>query len=330
MALVLREDDVRALLTMPDVIDVLEAAFRHQATDRARNQPRRRVLTPDGRGVLHVLSAYVPGQPGHPERDGPGLLGLKTYTSFREGVRFAVLLSSGEDGRLLAIIEADWLGQVRTGAASGLATRYMARPDAATLGVIGTGLQARTQVLAVCAVRPIASILAFGRDEARRNIFAEEMAARTGVAVRPVASAEEAARPADVVVTMTTAHDPVLHGAWLRPGAHVNAAGSNWGTRREVDDETVERSAVVAVDDVDQAKIEAGDLILPAAIGRFDWSRAVELGRIVAGEVPGRPAPDVITLFKSVGVGLEDVAAAGHVYALARARGLGRELDILP
>jgi len=171
MALVLREDDVRALLTMPDVIDVLEAAFRHQATDRARNQPRRRVLTPDGRGVLHVLSAYVPGQPGHPERDGPGLLGLKTYTSFREGVRFAVLLSSGEDGRLLAIIEADWLGQVRTGAASGLATRYMARPDAATLGVIGTGLQARTQVLAVCAVRPIASILAFGRDEARRNIW---------------------------------------------------------------------------------------------------------------------------------------------------------------
>lgn len=329
MALVLREEDVRALLTLPDTIRVLEAAFRHQATDQARNQPRRRVITPDGRGVLHVLSAYVPGEPGHPERDGPGLLGLKTYTSFREGVRFAVLLSSGADGRLLAIIEADWLGQMRTGAASGLATRYMAREDAAILGVIGTGQQARTQALAVCAVRPITDIVAFGRDEARRQAFAAEMAERAGVAARPAGSAEEAVREADVVVTMTTAHDPVLRGAWLKPGAHVNAAGANWGTRREVDDETVERSEVVAVDDLDQAKIEAGDLILPAAIGRFEWSRAVELGRIVAGEVPGRPSADVITLFKSVGIGLEDVAVAGQVYALARERGLGYELDIL-
>jgi ornithine cyclodeaminase/alanine dehydrogenase-like protein (mu-crystallin family) len=330
VALVLREDDVRAVLTMSDTVNVLESAFRRQGQDQTRDQPRRRVLLPDGRGVLHTLSAFVPGMPARPEREGPGLLGLKAYTTFREGVRFVVLLYSGDDGRLLALVEADWLGQMRTGAASGLATRYMARPDAGTLGVIGTGQQARSQVLAVCAVRPIQTVLAYGRDEARRAAFAEEMAGRAGVAVRTVASAEEAVSAADVVVTMTTARDPVLQGAWLRPGTHVNAAGANWATRREVDDATVERSAVVAVDSLEQARLEAGDLVLPAAIGRFDWSHAVELGQIVAGEAQGRPSPDAITLFKSVGIALEDVATAGLVYALARERGLGMELDIVP
>ncbi len=329
MALVLREDDVRAVLTMPATIAVLEAAFREQGRDQTRNQPRRRIVLPDARGVLHVMSGYVPGQPGHPDSEGPGLVGLKAYTSFAGGARFVVLLYSAEDGRLLALMEADWLGQTRTGAASGLATKYMARPDAATLGVIGTGQQARTQVMAVAAVRPLTSVLAYGRDETRRAAFAQEMAKRIGVSVRPVASAEEAVRDADIVVTMTTAREPVLRGAWLRPGTHVNAAGSNWANRREVDDETVERSAVVAVDSLEQAQLEAGDLVLPAAAGRFDWARAVELGTILDGKVAGRPSPEAITLFKSVGVALEDVATAGLVYTLARERGLGTELDIL-
>jgi ornithine cyclodeaminase/alanine dehydrogenase-like protein (mu-crystallin family) len=330
VALVLREDDVRAVLTMPDTVNVLEAAFRRQGLDQTCDQPRRRVLLPDGRGVLHTLSAYVPGQPGHPELDGSGVLGLKAYTTFREGVRFVVLLSSGEDGRLLALVEADWLGQMRTGAASGVATHFMARPEAATLAVIGTGQQARTQLLAVCAVRPIQTVLTYGRDETRRAAFAAEMAGQAGIEVRAVASAEEAVRAADVVVTMTTARDPVLQGAWLQPGAHVNAAGANWATRREVDDATVERSAVVAVDSLEQARLEAGDLVLPAAVGRFDWARAVEVGQIVAGQVSGRPTSDAITLFKSVGIALEDVATAGLVYTLARERGLGTDLDILP
>jgi alanine dehydrogenase len=329
MALVLREDDVRAVLTMPATIVVLEAAFRQQGRDQIRNQPRRRIVLPDARGVLHIMSGYVPGQPGHPELEGPGLLGLKAYTAFRGGARFLVPLYSGEDGRLLALMEADWLGQMRTGAASGLATKFMARPDAATLGVIGTGQQARTQVMAVAAVRPLTSVLAYGRDEARRVAFAQEMTARIGVPVRPAASADEAVREADIVVTMTTARDPVLRGAWLRAGTHVNAAGSNWANRREVDDATVERSAVVAVDSLEQAQLEAGDLVLPAAAGRFDWARAVELGTILDGKVAGRPSPEAITLFKSVGVALEDVATAGLVYALARERGLGTELEIL-
>jgi alanine dehydrogenase len=327
--LVLREDDVRAILTMPDTIAILEATFRRQGEDVARNQPRRRVVLPDGRGVLHTMSAFVPGEPGRPEADGPGLLGLKAYTTFREGVRFAVLLYSAADGAALALIEADWLGQMRTGAVSGLASKYLARSDVQTLGVIGTGLQARTQVVAVSAVRAFDRILVYGRDEARRATFAEEMTRETGVDASPVAGAEAAVREADVIITMTTAHDPVLRGAWLKPGAHVNAAGVNWASRREVDDETVERSAVVAVDALDQARIEAGDLILPASVGRFEWERAVELGAIVAGQAPGRPSAEAITLFKSVGVALEDVAVAGLIYTRARERGLGSELAFL-
>ncbi len=330
MALVLREADVRALLTMPDTVNVLDAAFRRQAANETRNQPRSRIVLPQARGVFHVLSAFVPGQPGHPEQDGPGLMGLKAYTASGGIVRYVVLLYSGEDGRLLALIEADWLGQMRTGAASGVATRYMARQDARVVGLIGTGSQARTQVLAMCAARPVETVFVYGRDEARRQAFADEMASIAGVTVQPVASAEEAVAQADIVVTATTSRDPVVHGAWLRPGTHVNAMGSNWANRREIDAEAVERSEVIAVDALDQARIEAGDLLIAADEGRFDFARAVELGAIVAGTTPARPSEQAITLFKSLGIALEDVAAAGHIYALARAQGRGQELDILP
>lgn len=332
MTLVLREDDVRALLTMPDVVAVLDAAFRRQGEGHTRNQPRTRIVEPEApHGVLHVLSAYVPGQPGHPEHEGPGLLGLKAYTGFSSGVRFAVLLYSGEDGRLLALIEADLLGQMRTGAASGVATRYLARDDAHIAALLGTGGQARTQALAVCAVRPIERMHIYGRTPQRRDAFIAALAAELPrVALVPTDNVEDAVRAADVVTTATTAREPLLHAEWLRPGTHVNVMGSNWHHRREVDTETVERSAVVAVDALDQARIEAGDLIIPADEGRWDWSHAVELGGIVAGAVPGRTDPQQITLFKSLGIGLEDVATAGLVYALARERGLGRELDVLP
>ena len=330
MTLVLREEDVRAVLTMPDTIAVLDAAFRRQASGESRNVPRSRVVLPEARGVLHVLSASVPGEPGHPEREGHGVLGLKTYTAIAGKVRFVVLLFSGEDGRLLAIVEADWLGQMRTGAASGLATRYMARPDADTAALIGAGGQARTQLLALSAARPLERIAVYGRDPERRQLFCEEMSQQTSARLDPVGSAEEAVRGVGIVTTATTAKEPVVFGEWLAPGTHVNAMGSNWGNRREIDDVAVERSAVVAVDALDQAKIEAGDLLIPAAAGRFDFSRAVELGRVVAGQTPGRTSPDDITLFKSLGVALEDVAVAGHVYALASERGLGDEINLLP
>src|SRR5579885_402717 len=220
---------------MPPAVNVLDAAFRLRAADETRNQPRTRIVLPEARGVLHVLSAFVPGQPGHPEQDGPGMLGLKAYTASSGRVRYVVLLYSGENGQLLAIIEADLLGQMRTGAASGVATRYMARQDARIVGLIGTGSQARTQVLAMCAVRPVETVLVYGRDEVRSQAFAKEMTSATGVPVQAVPSAEEVVRQADVVATATTASEPVMQGAWLRPGTHVNAMGSNWANRREVD-----------------------------------------------------------------------------------------------
>jgi alanine dehydrogenase len=320
MALVLREEDVRRVLSMADVVRVLDLAFRQLAEGEAQNTPRSRIVLPEGRGVLHMMTAAAPRQ---------GVLGYKAYTAFREGVRFLVMLYSSEDGRLLAQIEADWLGRMRTGGATGVATQYMARPEANFVGIVGTGDQARTQLMAVCAVRQVKTVRAYGRDETRRRAFCQEMEALLGVEVLPAATPEEAVREAEIVITMTTAREPVVRGEWLQAGTHVNAAGSNWANRREVDDATVQRSAIVAVDALDQARIEAGDLIIPAAAGHFDFARATPLAAIVAGQAPGRTAPDEVTLFKSLGLAIEDVTVARHVYELARQQGLGQELDIL-
>ena len=330
MALILREDDVRAVLTMGDTMRVLDAAFRRQAAGEARNQPRRRVVLPESRGVLHVLPAYAPGTPGHPEADGPGLVGLKSYSAVAGKVRFLVQLFSAEDGRLLALIEADLLGQMRTGGASGVATRYMARPDARVVGMIGAGGQARTQALAMRAARPIEKFVVFGRSSERTQAFCDAMATEMDIPFEMTEQAEQAVRAADIIVTATTARDPVVQGAWLRPGQHLNVMGSNWAHRREVDGEAIRRSAVVAVDARDQAEIEAGDLLLAAQSGDFALERAVELAEIVAGTTSGRPDAAAITLFKSLGIGLEDVAVAGWVYALARERGLGQDIELLP
>lgn len=335
MALTLREDDVRAVLTMSETMRVVEAMFRRQGAGEARNEPRARVVLPEGRGVLHALPAYVPGVAGDPAAEGPGFVGLKYYVVAGGRARFVVMLSSAEDGRLLALIEADYLGQMRTGAASGVATRYMAHPGSRVVGLIGAGGQARTQALAMAEALHPQTMLVFARDAARGASFCREMEGATGCEMRPVASAEEATRPADVVVTATTSREPVMRGEWLRPGAHVNAMGSNWSNRREVDTETVERSALIAVDDLRQSKLEAGDLVIPEREGRFNLDEAaaagrlVELGSIVAGQTPGRPSDDAITLFNSLGIGAEDVATAAYIYQQARERGLGREIDLL-
>jgi ornithine cyclodeaminase/alanine dehydrogenase-like protein (mu-crystallin family) len=320
MVLVLREEDVRQVLTMPDVVRTLDLTFRQLGAGEARNLPRERVVLPENRGVLHVLAAGLPGQ---------GALGYKAYTTFRQGVRFAVMLYSAQDGSLEALIEADWLGRMRTGGASGVATNHLARPEANLVGMIGTGGQARTQLMAMAAVRPLKLARVYGRDAERCRTFCEDMTSLLGVDVRPVASAEAAVREAEIVVTITNAAQAVLHGAWLRPGTHINAVGSNWANRRELDDEAVRRANVVAVDDPEQAKLEAGDLLIPAAAGHFDLARMVPLGDIVAGHAPRRSTPEEITLFKSLGIGLEDVAVARHAFTIARQRGIGQELAFL-
>jgi alanine dehydrogenase len=323
MALVLKEADVARLLTMPDAIAALEMVFRQQHSSageqQALNRPRGRLQTAGA--ILHFMTAAAPGM---------GVYGFKAYTVARPGVaRFVVMLFSTEDGRLLAQMEADTLGQMRTGAASGLATRYMARQDAATLGVVGSGWQARSQVQAVCAVRALQSIRVAGRDQERLRAFCTEMSASFGVPVTPAESVEEAVRDADIVITATNAKDPVVQGDWLKPGTHLNVMGSNWAHRREVDERTIARSDLLVIDSKEQGMLEAGDLLVPIEHGVLSWDRVHELHEVVAGALPGRQRAEEITLFKSLGLALEDIAVANHIYKLALKQGVGKELDFL-
>lgn len=315
----LRENDVARVLRMPDLIAAVEDAFRQYGRGQAVNRPRQRAST--GGSILHVMSAAIPAL---------GVMGLKAYTSASGGTRFLAMLYSTETGELLAMMEANRLGQMRTGAASAVATKYLARAEAGTIGMIGTGWQAASQLVAVCQVRPVALVKCFSPDYERRGAFAEAMVRELGTEVAPVDSPREAVEDADIVITATTAREPVLRGAWLRPGAHVNAIGSNWAGRREVDADAVRRSRRVVVDDLEQAKSEAGDLIGAVEDGALDWAQVTELGAIVAGAQQGRTAQDEITLFESQGIALEDVAAMKLAYDRARQQGIGETLQHHP
>lgn len=313
MALYLTEADVGQLLPMSTAIERVEQAFRELGRGEATNEPRRRARVRGG--MLHVMFAAEPEA---------GVLGLKAYTTFGGGARMHVLLYSAVDGSLLALIEAGRLGQVRTGAATGVATKYLARADAAVGAVIGTGYQAETQLEAMCAVRSFSEVRCFGRDPERRQRFVESMGQRVGTRVVPAASVEEAVRGADVVTTMTSAVRPVLDGSWLAPGAHVNATGSNSLLKSEIDEEVVERAGLVVVDSRAAAALEGGDLLGPLQKGRLLPEALVELGEVVGGRCRGRESPDQITLFKSHGLAIEDVAVAAHVYRAAVAAGRGQ------
>ncbi len=318
MAILLREADVRALLTMPLALQAVEEAFRRLAEGTAILHCRQRLQMP-GIGFLHYMAAGDLTT---------GYAGLKIYTSARGALRFLVPLVRPQTGELVALLEADYLGQVRTGAASGIATRYMARVDARRVGIVGTGLQARTQLEAMVAVRRIEQIRAFGRDPERRAQFAREMTERLGVPVESSGSAEEAVRGAHIVITATDASKPVVEGRWLDPGAHMNAIGANFPQKRELDDEAVRRADLIAVDSREQSKLEAGDLILSFGERKDRWASVCELAEIVSGRTPGRTSDRQITLFKSNGIALEDVVVAGRVVELAKQRGLGEPIRL--
>lgn len=317
MTLFLTEREVAQLLPMNECIDVLDEAFAHAGAGQVEIKPRSRIRMPNG--FFHFMAAAdaqhrVFGYKAYPSFSGPG------------GSKFVVMLYDFDSGQLLACLEAGRLGQIRTGAASGLATRYMARDSAATVGVIGSGFQARSQLEAVCVARNIKQAQVYSRRQERREEFAQQMSQRLELEVTAAASAQECVAGADVVITITSARDPVLEGAWLAPGAHVNAAGGNHWQRREVDEEVVTRSEVIVVDDLDQAKIECGDLMWPEARGTLRWDMAHELQDVIAGRVKGRNSEQGITLFESMGVALEDIAAAQLVYRKAREQGIGQEL----
>ncbi len=317
MALFLNDQEVAQLLPMNECIEVLEQAFVHAGEGKVDNRPRDRIRMPGG--FFHFMAA---ADGGH------GVFGYKAYPTFggQGSAKMIVMLYDYETGGLLSCMEAGRLGQIRTGAASGVATKYMAKEDSATVAVIGSGFQARTQLEAVCSVRDVKGVRVFSRREERREEFARGSSENLKVEVKAVGSAQECVEGADVVIVITSAREPVLLGEWLSPGTHINAAGGNHWMRREIDEETVLRSEVIVVDDLDQAKIECGDLLWLEPRGTFRWDMAEELQDVVAGRIEGRPSGASITLFESMGLALEDIAAAQLVYNKAKERGIGQEL----
>jgi len=318
MTLHISEAEVREVLNMPLAIEAVEEISRKQALDEVVVHPRRRFELPGG-GFFHYMAAADYSR---------GFIAMKQYTYVRGKLCFLVPLYQMATGDLLALIEADYMGQLRTGAASGVATKYLARKEARVAAIIGTGGQARTQLEAVAAVRKLESARAYGRDATKREKFCKEMSERLGIPVLPSASAGEAARGADIVSTATTASQPVLSGADLTPGVHINAIGANHAHKRELDDEAVASADVIVVDSVEQSRQEAGDLIIAFHGDEICWTGVRKLSDVVAGKTSGRTSDAEVTLFKSNGIASWDLAVAMKVYALAREKKLGRELPL--
>ncbi len=297
----LSETQVLRLLEMEPIIAAVETAFRDLAEGQASNLPRRRVRTTSA--MLHLMGAASRAM---------NLLVYKAYSTSATGAWFQVQAYRGSDGLPLARLEADWLGRFRTGAASAVSVRHMARPDARVLAVIGCGRQAETQIRAIACVRQLDAIYVYCRTPERRERFAHYMANEFQLPVQPAPTAQAAVADADIVVTITNASRPVVQGDWIRPGTHVCAAGSNSLQRCEIDERLVLRADIIAVDSVEQARSEAGDLAEPIGSGKLKWQDLIPLEKIVTGQVPGRQDEKQITLFESLGIGLEDLAAT-HV-----------------
>jgi len=318
MTLHINEAEVRQLLTMPMAMEAVEEISRKQAAGHAILHPRRRFELPAGGGFFHYMAAIDTES---------GFIAMKQYTYVKGVLRFLVPLYEISTGALLALIEGDFLGQQRTGAASGVATKFLARRDARTAAIIGTGGQARTQLEAIAAARKLESVRVYGRDPERRKSFCEEMSHRLGITVQPANSAGEAAHGVDIINTATTSAKPVLDGHDIAEGAHVNAIGANHAHKRELDDVAISRADVIFVDSLAQSEQEAGDLIIPFEQQPQKWHCVKELHQLVGGQVQGRTSDKQITLFKSNGIATWDLAVAERIYALAKQKNLGKELD---
>jgi ornithine cyclodeaminase/alanine dehydrogenase-like protein (mu-crystallin family) len=300
----LSEDDVSRLLTPADAVATIEACFERMARGAVHNRPRYRL--PLEHGSLAVMAASDLEL---------GYAGAKVYAAFGSGARFEVLLFRAAEPELVAVVDADTLGQLRTGAASGVAAKHLAKPDARTLGVIGCGWQAETQVTCIrAAVATIERTVAYCRTRESLESFCERFDCDPGDSSGDAAAC-------DIVITVTGSRDPVLRGEWLRPGALVCAVGANDGRRRELDNVVLERAAFVCCDSVEDARLESADLIEPVEAGALDWLEVYELQQLVAGEISGRQSDDDVVVFKSNGLAAWDVAAAARVVELAASAG---------
>jgi alanine dehydrogenase len=317
MALFLNEDDVRRVLTMPLALDAVEQTLKEHALGEAVNIPRERTRIP--KGALHILQGALPGRE---------VLGYKAYTSTKEGNRFLLYLYHSVHGHLEAIIEAGFLGMMRTGAAGGIAAKWLSRPESSVVGLFGTSWQARGQIEALCAVRPVKKIKVLGRDRERLKAFCDENRNRLGVEIIPAGDGREVAADSDIVTTATTSAQPVLCHPWVQDGTHLNAIGSNALIRREIDEKTLRQCDVVTVDSREVAARECGDLLPLLEKGRINWHQIHELGEIIAGRMPGRQRENQITLFESQGMAVQDLAVGALVLERARKQGLGLDLPL--
>jgi ornithine cyclodeaminase/alanine dehydrogenase-like protein (mu-crystallin family) len=309
LPLYLTESDVESLLGPEDALAAVETCCGRLARAGIENPPRRRLRLPE------AVFADMPATDAE-----LGLAGLKCYRAGAAGAAFVVLLFGADGGRPAAVIEADKLGQLRTGAASGVAAKYLAKPGARSVGIIGCGWQAESQVACIRAAVPsIERVVAYCRTPERLEDFCRRLDAEPGESHRDPAGQ-------DVVVTVTSSADPVLRGEWLRPGALVCAVGANDGRRRELDTVVLERAAFVCCDLREQARLEGADLIEPIQQGVLDWLEVHELHEVVAGELDGRQRDDDIVLFKSHGLAAWDLAIGQAALDRARERGIGHEV----
>jgi alanine dehydrogenase len=309
--LYISENDVKALLNMGGAINALGVMFRAQGDGRAKNSPRQRAEYWGGR--LNIMSAGAQS----------GRFAFKAYAGTRAPTVFHVMLYDMDHG-LLAIIEAQALGRLRTGAATGIATDRLTAQTASTVGIIGSGGQARTQLQAVAAVRTLRSVQVFSRDALRLAAFCETMTAELGIPVRPAASAEACVADVAIVITATTSATPVIRDAWLPRVVHINAMGANAASRMELEPASYARAGLIVTDDRDQAHIEAAEIIHAVAAGQKTWMDVKELSDLFASDGPGQTGG--VTIFKSLGAALEDLAVASVIYDRAMETGRGHRL----
>ena len=315
MPIYLSDADVRSLLSPDECAEIIEKLCRDDAKGMAEQTPTTELHLPKGPFRVKVGGAY-----------GFNAYGLKAYLG---NAGYRVLVYDLDDG-FAGLVEAFAMTELRTGAVSAIAAKYLARADAGTLGIIGTGREARSQIEAISRVRKLSLVKAYSRGEENRMAYAKEMSEKLGLDVQPVASAEECVRGSDIVVTITSANEPVLKGEWLSEGAFVCGVGATGVYRRELDEDAIARAEVVVVESLPVAESECGDLMYAVARGRLRWNQVVELKDIVSGRVPARSGQGAITLFDSIGTGAQDVAIAAEAIRKARAAGVGVVLPLPP
>ncbi len=320
MPLLLTDREVNQLMTMQDCVGVMEDMLDQAHRGNAWLTPRSHIRTPQG--YHHIMPGAVLDS---------GVVGLKVYTArFPGGSRFLTVLHDSETGDLLALLQGGRCSQLRTGAISGVASKHMAREDASVVGIIGTGAQARAQLEGTCAVRNITSVRAFDIIPEKAEQFAAQMSDLIDIEVTAAESAQACVEGADIAITMTTSPNPVLFGEWLEPGMHLSIMGSNHWTRREVDNDVISRVDTIVVDNLEEAKRYSGDLLFSIDQGLVRWEQVQELASVAAGQSFGRPSNDSVTMFKSHGIGVSDVAAAAFVYKRAKEEGLGSKIPLNP